>query len=97
MAPIAFVLAYEATGKVAFVVEYNSKAMRIIHWITRLAIYVTLVYTLKGMIWFVAQPLMLFNVSEPKFTSSIIVAMLLFGCAIFVKVKSNVRHKIFWS
>ena len=97
MAPIAFVLAYRATGETAFIVGYNSTAMSIIHWIVRLFIYIILVYILKGMIWFVAQPLILFKTREPRFISSIIVAVLLFGFAIFVKLKSKINHKIFWS
>lgn len=96
MAPIAFVLAYKATGKASFIVGYNSTAMSIIHWIIRFFIYAILVYILKGMIWFLAQPLMFFGVSEPRFISSIAVAILLFGFAIFVKEKSDVNHKIFW-
>lgn len=96
MAPIAFVLAYKATGEASFIVGYNSTAMSIIHWIIRFFIYVILVYVLKGMIWFLAQPLMFFGIREPRFISSIAVAILLFGFAIFVKVKSNVNHKIFW-
>jgi len=96
MAPIPFVISYRVTGESAFFMGYNSKLMSFFHWSIRLIIYAVFVHLLKGVIWAIAQPLILFNISNPRFISSIIIAVLTLVLAILVKLKSSLNYNIFW-
>lgn len=70
--------------------------MSFYHWVIRLIIYIVDVYLLKVVIWFFAQPLVVFKVDNPRFISSIIVAVTVLVFAIFIKIKSNMNYKVFW-
>jgi len=94
MAPIAYDFSYRTTGKMRV---RHAKIMKIFHWTIRLLTYILLTYTLKSMIWFFAQPLILFNMNESRLTSAIFVGLLLFIFAIWIKNKSHIKHKLFWS
>jgi len=96
MAPVVFVFAFRITGEAAFFLGYNSKIMSFFHWVIRLIIYIVAVYLLKGVIWIFAQPLVIFKVDNPRFISSIIVALFMLGFAIFIKIKSNMNYRVFW-
>lgn len=96
MSPIPFVISYHITGESAFFMGYNSKLMSFFHWTVRLIVYAVFVHLLKGIIWVVSQPLILFNVSNPRFISSIIIATLTLVIAIFVKLRSSLNYNIFW-
>lgn len=97
LAPIAYVFAFKFTRRVAFLFGYNSQLMSIIHWSVRLLIYASLAKILKNMISFIAQPLILINVSAPRYVSAILIAVFMVGVAIFLKARSNINHKLFWS
>lgn len=93
--PLAYAFAYICTGKAAPVLSYRKQTMSNFHWFSRIFIYLGLVYGLKLSIWIISNPLILFNVEEPRFTASIITGLVFLIFCIYVKVKLKLRYKIF--
>lgn len=94
--PIVYVAAFKLTGKSAFIVNYISPIMSIIHWSLRILIYIILTHILKGLVFVVSIPVSIFNDTEPRLIASIIVLFIVIIVAIVIHIKSNLKNRIFW-